>query len=182
VSRAWLGAAVLILGVAIVFAPWPSHGDETPLPHAQTYTTMTPSPNPHPGLKITTASGTAPKTVCSKISLSGSVIPNGTLVEVRSLLQVGHKYPPMIMIGGYLQAGTTTISRSHAANFDGRMHHQPTGHFGSFTVTDANRSKWFDSDGTLTIRQIGYAASTAAQSGWVMKVEYVQLEVKVTRP
>jgi hypothetical protein len=181
--RAWpLLAAAVIAGIAIALSPWPSHGDETTLPHVQTYTTMTPSPSPHPGLKITTASGTAPKTTCSKITLSSSDIPNGTLVEVRSLLQVGHKYPSMIMIGGYLQAGTATISRPHGTNLDGKMHHMPTDHFGSFTVTEANRSKWFDSDGNLTIRQIGYAASTAAQSGWVMKVEYVQLEVKVTRP
>lgn len=160
----------------------------------QTWCVMTTTPNPHTGVPVRQSSTISPRAVCSRVILQAEDVPDGSLVEVTSMLQVGHEYPPMIMIGGYLQAAPSGaawpnppvdnfISRPHGTNFNLAVHHQPTYHHGCFWVTADNRSKWFSETGFCVVQQVAYAASTAAPvSGWVLDVEYVQLDVKVTAP
>jgi hypothetical protein len=137
------------------------------------------------------SSTTAPRTVCSEFVLTSDQVPNGSLVEVTSMFQVATTYTPMVMIGGYLQAVPSgaaplplqMISRPHGTNFNSTIHHQPMFHFGSFWVTEQNRANWFSPDGFCAVQQVGYSASTVAPAtGWVLKLEYVQLDVKVTKP
>lgn len=156
------------------------------------FKTFATTPRPHKGIPVRQSGLIAPKAVCSRIILRSEDVPDGSLVEVMSMLQVGHEYPPMVMIAGYLQAGPSgiaepkvadryIISRPHGTNFNQAIHHQPTYHFGHFLVTEENRSEWFHPSGFCVVQQVAYSASTAApKKGWTLAVEYVQLEVKVS--
>lgn len=176
--------ALVAYGFSRQPAPAPAAGPAG----VQVYSVKVPAPSPHPGIPVTNQSGTAPRTVCAVVVLDSDQVPNGSLVEVWSMMQVGHNYTPYYMIAGFLRVGSTQISRAHGTNLNRAIHHKPLYHFGDVVVTEANRAKLFDAAGALRVEQIGYAAGPLwsggiePPKGAALRVEAVQLKVRVTLP